>query len=325
MTSPIRIGLLGSSWIAGPAILEPARGEPRVVVTRVASRDSQRAADYARSNGIPGIAVDYAALVTDTEVDLVYVALPPSEHCRWTVAALEAGKHVVCEKPFAMNAEEARRMVAAASANGRHLIEAWHYRFHPLMHRVEKILHSGILGQLLRASARFDVPTPESENQFRWNSQLGGGALMDAGGYTIHVLRTLIGREPSIGNACSNHAGGIDLKTSAQLDFGQGVEAHIECAMGCDSLFSELYLEGTAGSLTVNGFPLPQWGCSLTLETVAGTSTECDFPGTTYQAQFEHIISVLSGKALPLTGGFDAIANMQVIDSIRRQASQSVK
>lgn len=321
MTTPIRIGLLGSSWIAGPAIIEPARDEPRVVVTRVASRNSKRAADYARSNDIPGIAVDYAALVTDPEVDLVYVALPPSEHSRWTIAALEAGKHVLCEKPFAVNAAEAMRMVDTATTHERMLIEAWHYRFHPFMHRIEEVVRSGILGTTRHARAVFHAPLIEEPGAYRLQSALGGGALLDTGGYTIHVLRSIFGREPAVVEARSISNGDIDLTTQARLDFSTGLTAEIDCAIGTETpLFSELVIEGSTGKLTANGFPLPQWGCNLRVETAAGTTEENNFSGTTYATQLAHVIAVLNGETQQLTGGRDAVANMRVIDAIRAKA-----
>ena len=134
--SMTRIGLLGASRIARGAVIEPVAEIANAKVSRVAASSREKALSYAEEHGIPGIEADYAALVGSDAVDLVYNALPPSGHMRWSIAALESGKHVLCEKPFAMNAREAGKMVAAAEASGRFLIEAFHYRFHPLMLRV---------------------------------------------------------------------------------------------------------------------------------------------------------------------------------------------
>lgn len=314
----LRIGLLGASWIGVPAIVEPARRHPQVRLTRVAARDPARAADYARTHGIEGIAKDYAALVADPEVDLVYVGLMPSAHCEWTIRALQAGKHVLCEKPFATNADEAGRMVEAAARHDRHLIEAWHYRFHPFMQRIAAIVRSGALGQLRHARAVFHAPLIEAPGAYRLQSALGGGALLDTGGYTIHVLRSLVGREPVVLDAGSVRNDDIDLSTRARLDFGVGLSAAVDCAIGTQTpLFSELELQGSNGRLIANGFPLPQWGCNLRLDTGTGTTEESEFPGTTYDAQMAHVIAVIRGETPQLTGGSDAIGNMRVIDAIR--------
>jgi predicted dehydrogenase len=124
----IRIGLLGASRVSRYAIIDPATGIEGIQVSSVAARDPDRAAMFAEENGIPYVEVDYESLVTSHNVDIVYNGLPPSSHARWSIAALEAGKHVLCEKPFAMNAGEAQAMVGAADRSGKFLIEAYHYR-----------------------------------------------------------------------------------------------------------------------------------------------------------------------------------------------------
>ncbi|MEM9208997.1 MAG: Gfo/Idh/MocA family oxidoreductase, partial [Pseudomonadota bacterium] len=144
----MRIGLLGASRIGVDAIIKPAADVPGVEVCALAARSPARAAEYADEHAIPAIESDYAALVASPDIDLVYNGLPPSEHKSWTIAALRAGKHVLCEKPFALHADEAADMVRAADETGGKLIEAFHYRFHPLFHRVMEIRDSGVLGDL---------------------------------------------------------------------------------------------------------------------------------------------------------------------------------
>ena len=213
------------------------------------------------------------------------------------------------------------RMVDMATAQKRLLIEAWHYRFHPFMHRIEELVRSGRLGMQRHARALFHAPLIDQPAAYRVQSKLGGGALLDTGGYTIHVLRSIIGREPTVMEACSIRNDDIDLSTQARLDFGAGLTAEIDCAIGTQTpLYSELVLEGTAGKLTAKGYPLPQWGCTLRIETQAGTTEESDFPGTTYAAQMAHVIAVLRGKTPQQTGGSDAVSNMRVIDAIRARA-----
>ena len=152
------------------------------------SRDPARAAVFAAEHQIPVAASDYAALLDLPEVDVVYNALPPAMHRDWTIAALERGKAVLCEKPFAMNAAEAEAMAAAARGTGGLLVEAYHYRHHRVMHDAVALMRSGRLGAPVRAEARFEVPIARTETELRWQGRLGGGALMDLGCYPLHAL-----------------------------------------------------------------------------------------------------------------------------------------
>ncbi len=317
----IRIGLLGASRIAPRAVIEPARDRTDVVVTKVAARDPERAKSYAAEHGIPGIAPTYADLVADPEVDLVYNGLPASGHAEWTIRALEAGKAVLCEKPFSMDAGEARRMVDASRAHGRPLIEAYHYRFHPVIRRAEALLAEQAIGPITRASARFNVPIRRSETELRWIRALGGGGLMDLGCYPLHALRTLLRAEPAIRSAEADFENGVDARLSADLTFN-GVEAEIACSMVAERPEAVLTLEGERGVLEIVNFVAPQVGCRFTL-TKDGTVQELDTAGpTTYAAQLDHVVEVIAGRAEPLTGGEDAVRQMEAIDAIYAAAGR---
>ena len=197
----IRIGLLGASKIARGAVIAPAADIDGVAVTRVAASDRKRAEAYAREHGIPGVEDDYESLVASDDVDLVYNALPPSGHCAWTLAALANGKHVLCEKPFAMNADEAAQMVEASENAPGVLIEAFHYRYHPAFRRLLDILAEGSIGCIQRLSAFFNVTIPHRPGELRHTLELGGGALMDLGCYPLHWVRTVVGEEPDVVSA----------------------------------------------------------------------------------------------------------------------------
>ncbi|HZC16739.1 MAG TPA: Gfo/Idh/MocA family oxidoreductase, partial [Caulobacteraceae bacterium] len=192
-SNPLRVGLLAASKIAVTAVIAPAKAREDVLVTAVAARDPARARDYAETHGIAGVADDYAALLARDDVDVVYVGSPIANHAEWTVRAAEVGKAVLCEKAFALNAAEARAMVAAAEAAGRPLLEAFHYRFHNVIRRAEAIVRSGELGRLTRADATFDAIIPYSADEIRWRADQGGGALGDLGSYPAHALHTLVG------------------------------------------------------------------------------------------------------------------------------------
>jgi predicted dehydrogenase len=317
-----RIGLLGASKIAPGAVIAPAKANPDFEVVAVGARDADRAKTYAETHGIPHVAGSYAELVRRDDIDVVYNALPPGGHLEWSIAALEAGKAVLCEKPFAMNAGEARQMVDAAAATGRVLIEAFHYRFHSMIREAEALVRAGRLGAIRRGSAVFNVNIPHAPDELRWRAELGGGGLMDLGCYPIHALRTLLGEEPVIRAASGTFEGRVDTLITAELDFPGGAGASVETAMITDAISATLTLEGDLGRLEITPFIAPQRRGRLTI-TIDGQTTVHEASGpTSYEAQLIHLGDVLSGRATPLTGGSDSVANMTVIDAIYAAAGR---
>ncbi len=318
----LRIGLLGASRIAPGAVIAPAARRDDVTITAVAARDPARARDYAKTHGIAGVADDYAALIARDDVDMVYNGLPPSGHLEWTLKALAAGKAVLCEKPFAMNAGEAQTMVDAASAAGLPLIEAFHYRYHRVMQQAVAMVRAGALGTLHRGYAMFEVPIPKSPDELRWRRELGGGGLMDLGCYPIHALRSLFGEEPKVREARGVFEDGVDTKMTAALIFSGGVVAEVACAMKSETFGARLTLAGSKGRMEIINFLAPQMGCRFTT-TVDGVTTEHPTDGpSTYEAQLAHVVEVMTKGVTPLTGGADAVANMAVIDAIYAAAGR---
>lgn len=317
-----RIGLVGASKIARGAVIAPARSNPDFEVVAVGARDPARARAYADEHGIPHVAGSYAELVRRDDVDVVYNALPPAGHAEWTIAALEAGKTVLCEKPFAMNAAQAKTMTDAAARTGRLLIEAFHYRFHNVIRRAEALLRGGALGRITAASAEFKGTIPRSPDELRWRRDLGGGGLMDLGCYPTHALRTLIGAEPQVTGAEGRFEDGVDVELSARLAFPGGVEASLACAMVSPAFSAPLRIEGERGSLEIVNYLAPQMGCRF-ITTIDGKTEAQPTDGpSTYEAQLIHLGDVLAGKAQPLTGGADAVANMTAIDAIYEAAGR---
>jgi len=322
MTGVFRIGLLGASKIAPTAVIAPAREDPGFEVAAVAARDPARGAAYAKEHDIPAVADDYAALLARNDIDVIYNALPPAAHAAWTLAALEAGKAVLCEKPFARDAGEARVMVEAAARRGLTLIEAFHYRFHAVMRQAEAIVADSRLGRLHRAGAEFQVAIARMPTELRWRADQGGGALMDLGCYPLHALRTLIGGEPAIASAEARFVDGVDAALRAALVFPGGVEASIACSMTPERPAAWLRLEGARGSLDIVNFLAPQLGCRFTT-TIDGETLAHPTDGpSTYAAQLRHLHEVLTGTSTPLTGGADAIANMTAIDALYAAAGR---
>src|SRR6266516_1101413 len=178
----LRIGTLGSSRISQPALIEPAASVPEVIVAAAAARDLPRAEAYALRHGLEKAYGSYEELLADPEIDAVYNPLPNSLHGPWTLRAIEAGKHVLCEKPFASNADEAAQVAEAASASGLVVMEAMHYRYHPLTQRLTEVV--GELGPVrhIQAWTSFAITNP---GDIRYDYALGGGALMDGGCYAV--------------------------------------------------------------------------------------------------------------------------------------------
>jgi predicted dehydrogenase len=316
VTAPaIRIGVLGAARVAALSVVPHALASGAQVVA-IASRDLARAQRFAETHGVPHAHGDYGELLRRPDIDLVHVALPPALHAPWTLAALAEGKAVLCEKPFARDATEAGAMVEAAARAGLPLIEAFHYRFHPLMGRIESIVASGALGRLLQAEAVFDAGVPAAPGEFRWAGDLGGGALMDLGCYPVHLLRTLSGGEPSVRHAQATLEGAVDARTQAALAFPSGLEARIACSMAATTFRADLTLTGEAGELQVRNFVVPHLGARLGWGRSGAWREETCSPRASFAFQLDHVVAVMRGER-PLTGGADAIANMSALEAIR--------
>lgn len=315
----IRVGILGAAKIAPSAIIAPARKRSDVCVRYVAARDPARAARFAHEHGLVSLP-SYHELVQREDIDLVYVALPPAAHAHWSMRALAAGKAVLCEKPFALNAREASEMVAAARAARRPLMEAFHYVHHEAMRKAADIVDSGALGTLTDARAEFCARIAQSPEELRWSAAQGGGAIMDLGCYPLHALRTLLRAEPDVRSAAATFALEVDAETSAVLQFPGGILARIDCSMISPEVRWSLQITGRRGALTLSNYVVPQLGCVLSTR-VGEDSRETVIGGpTTYEAQLGHVVNVMKLGHEPRTGGADAIANMTVIDSIREHA-----
>ena len=202
----------------------------------------------------------YEALLADPSVDAVYNPLPNGLHGRWTIPALEAGKHVLCEKPFTANAAEAETVAAAAAAAPSLVVmEAFHYRYHPLVDRLLEVIHDE-LGPLQHVATRMCIPLP-MRSDIRYQLDLAGGALMDVGCYAIHQLRTLAGAEPEVVSAeakCIKP--GVDRWAKAEMRFPDGSAGSIECALWSRKLLSMgARVVGERGELRVLNMTGPQY------------------------------------------------------------------
>lgn len=322
-TQPLRIGILGAARIAPMALVAPARNVPDATVVAVAARDPERAGAFATKHGIPRVHPTYDALVADPELDAVYVPLPNSHHARWTIRALEAGKHVLCEKPIAATVAEAEEMATVAARTGHVLVEAFHYRYHPLFARMKAILDGGEIGQVhhLEAHLCFPLVWP---NDIRYRADLAGGALMDAGCYPVSILRHLVGAEPEVLAARAEWTrGGVDRFMEARLRFPDGRTGRLTCSLFSWSVLrASARADGSAGRLGVLNPIVPQYFHRLRVVTPAGTRTERVAGPSTYECQLRAFIgAVRDGTPVP-TDPADAIANMRTIERIYAAAGR---
>jgi predicted dehydrogenase len=317
----VRIGVLGAARIAPAAVIRPARQVDDAEVAAVAARDRTRAEAFARKHHIARVVDSYDALVADPDIDAIYNPLPNGLHGRWTMAALEAGKHVLCEKPFTANADEARAVADVARRSGRVVMEAFHYRYHPLFQRLVDIVQRGELGTVRHLEAALCFPLPRFSD-IRYQLELAGGALMDAGCYPIHMVRSLAAAEPEVTSATMlERSPGVDRAAEAELRFTDGRTARIVASMWSRRLLAlRVRVSGDEGELRVFNPNAPQLFHRVVVRTREGRRTERFPREPTYLHQLRAFTrAVLHGEPI-ITGVDDAIANMTVIDAVYRAA-----
>ena len=313
--------MLGAARIAPSALIKPAKDNADVVVTAVAARDGSRARAFAAKHGIAHVHESYEALLADPDVDAVYNPLPNGLHGKWTRAALDAGKHVLCEKPFTANADEAREIADLAAKSDRVVMEAFHYRYHPMTLRTEQIIASGVIGTLQRVEAALCFPLPKFSD-IRYNYPLAGGALMDAGCYAVHMVRTFGGSTPEVVSAQAKlRDPQIDRAMTAELRFAAGHTGQVRCSMWSARLLEiSARVVGDRGELKLFNPVMPQMVNRLTIRSPEGKRVERFPRRPSYAYQLDAFAAaVLRGEPVKTTPE-DAIENMTVIDGIYRAA-----
>ncbi|MCV7440553.1 Gfo/Idh/MocA family protein [Mycobacterium seoulense] len=317
----VRIGILGAARIAPLALINPARENTEVEVAAVAARDAARAQAFADKHGIARVYGSYEALVADPEVDAIYNPLPNGLHGRWTRAALAAGKHVLCEKPFTANAAEAREIAELAAMSDRVVMEAFHYRYHPLCLRVEEIIASGELGRLERVEAAVCFPLPKFTD-IRYDYSLAGGATMDAGCYAVDMVRTFGGSTPEVVSAQAKlRDSQVDRAMTARLRFAGGHTGLVRCSMWSSALLRlSAKVIGDRGELRVLNPVMPQSFHRLSVRSADGKRAERFPRRPSYSYQLDAFAAaVLRGEPVKTTPEA-AVDNMTVIDAIYRAA-----
>jgi predicted dehydrogenase len=318
--APLRIGILGAARIAPTALVRPAREVPDAEVVAVAARDPAKARRFASKHGIPRVFERYGDLLDSPDVDAVYNPLPNSLHCEWSIRALESGKHVLCEKPMASNAEEAVRMAGAAEKAGRVLVEAFHWRYHPLAARMREVVRSE-LGPLEHVEARLCIPFL-MPGDIRYRYDLAGGATMDTGCYAINVVRWLAEEEPEVVRAeVRLSSERVDRWMRADLRFADGRTGRVTCSLFSSSLLSVSALaRGEEGEMRVFNPIAPMLHHRLSVRTGAGRRRERVAGDATYTHQLRAFVDHVRGGPPMSTDARDAVANMRVIDAIYEKA-----
>ena len=317
----LRIGVLGAARIAPLALIGPAKDNPDVVVAAVAARDRSRARAFATKNGIERVHDSYEALIADPDLDAIYNPLPNGLHGKWTRAAIDAGKHVLCEKPFTANAAEAREVAAVAARSDRVVMEAFHYRYHPLAVRTEQIIASGVLGKLKRVEAALCFPLPKFSD-IRYNYALAGGALMDAGCYAVHMARTFGGSTPQVVSAQAKlRDPQIDRAMTAELQFPEGHTGQIRCSMWSARLLEiSARVIGDRGELRLFNPVLPHFVHRLAVRSAEGKRVERFSRRPSYAYQLDAFAAAVRRGEPVKTTPEDAIETMTVIDAIYQAA-----
>jgi xylose dehydrogenase (NAD/NADP) len=229
MTERLRVGILSTAKI-NDAILTGARNSAGAEVVAVASRDRGRAEAYAAEKGIPRAHGSYEDLLADEQVEAVYVPLPNSMHLPWSVRALEAGKHVLCEKPLSPRAADVEAAFDAAERAGRILMEAFMWRYHPSTEAIQRLIADGEIGALRVVRAAFGFTLDPAADNVRWSAELEGGALMDVGCYCLSALRLLAGEPVRVAAELVEGGDGVDARLAGLARFEGDVLGIFDCA-----------------------------------------------------------------------------------------------
>jgi xylose dehydrogenase (NAD/NADP) len=316
-----RWGILGPGFVATRAMIPALQHTGEAHVLAVASRSRERAASTAVQFGIERIYNSYQALLDDRDIDSVYVSLPTHLHREWTIRAAQAGKHVLCEKPLALNPTECESMIAACEQANVLLMEAVMYRYHPRMQALKYMTDAGEIGDVCFLHAAFSFPFSELKN-YRAFPEYGGGALLDVGSYCINAARWFIAGEPKSAQAYISYSRNIDISVNGLLRFDAERIAHIECSFAAAE-HQVLEIVGTEGAITA---PLAYtaWKDDTTVLLIQrGSAFEqrAFAPADPYQIMVEHFMEcVLHQEKLlyPPTIGRDTLGVVEMVRNANR-------
>jgi len=319
----LRWGILSTADIARRKVVPGMRKARRCDIVAIASREAGRAETVAAELDIPRAHASYEALLADPEVDAVYIPLPNHLHAQWSIAAVRAGKHVMCEKPLALTADDAQRMIDVASAEGVTLMEAFMYRLHPSWQAVAELVASGEIGRLVSVQSWFSYFNDDATN-IRNIREVGGGALFDIGCYSVNLSRLLFDAEPRHVSAAlvRDPATGVDVLTSAILTFDSGI-ATFTCSTRAED-DQRVHIYGTTGRISI-GIPFnipPDRPTEVSVSAGGDPPVAPDTRVLTFEVADPYTVeaerfaaAVLDGQPAPVPPE-DAVANLRVIERI---------
>ncbi|MDQ7849702.1 MAG: Gfo/Idh/MocA family oxidoreductase [Armatimonadota bacterium] len=315
--TPLRWGILSTARIGLRRVIPAIQRSHSSTVVAIASRERERAAAVASRFGIPRAHGSYEELLADPEVEAIYNPLPNSLHADWSIRAARAGKHVLCEKPLAGNADQAARMVEACARAGVLLQEAFMYRFHPQIERLLQLVHEGAIGRpwLVRSAFTFTVSSPQD---IRLRADLAGGGLMDVGCYCVNLSRLLLG-EPSRVHAAAVFEHGVDVRLAGMLRFPHGM-ALFDCGLRLPPRqFCEVV--GEEGVIVLpRPFQPEEVAAVLTIRR-GDREERIEVPGTNqYVRMVDHFSQCVRQGTPPRYPPEDAVANMRVLDLLQAAA-----
>lgn len=318
---PIRWGIISTAAI-NDELLPGFEAVADAELVAVASRNEERALAYAAARKIPMGFGSYEALLARSDVDAVYISLPNSEHSTWTRAALDAGKHVLCEKPLTLHSAEAVELFAAARSRGRVLMEAFMFRHHPQTARVLELVGAGAIGsvQAVRASFSFTVADPATD--IRHRADLGGGALLDLGCYCIGFTRLVAGEEPSEAMARQVlSSSGVDERTYGVLGFPSALIGMFDVSLRTPLDYGFVVI-GSDGILDV---PTPWYAHKppqrVTIRRADGSVEAYDCAGrNSYELELENFCAAIRGTTPPVVDETFTIGNIRAIELVQRAA-----
>ena len=316
----MRIGLIAAARITERAIADPARDLDDITLAVVGARDLNRAQQAATNWDVERAVGSYEEVIASDDIDAVYIATPNALHRKWAIDALRSGKHVLCEKPLASNATEAREMVAVAEETGLILMEAFHWRYHPLVAQIQALLDAGVIGDVEGADAAFDLADgriPMAD--IRWDYSIAGGSLMDLGCYPVQWLRWLLGQTPEVVTAsavCPVEK--VDGRIDAELRWPDGRAATLSSSMiepdGRNDIRLSIY--GSDGTMIVKNPLAPQMGSSITVERDRTNEVYEVDSSASYFHQLVAFHEAVKTGVSPVTSGDDSIQTMDVVDAI---------
>ena len=328
MADAVKWGVMGNATIARKCVIPAIRKSGNGDIVALATRSPAQAEQVVADNRIERVYDSYEALLVDPQVELVYIPLPNHLHHPWTIKALKAGKHVLCEKPLACNAKEAREMAAVAKDAGRLLMEAFMYRFHPRSRRIKQLIAEGAIGapRLVRSAFCFRMADSEWSDppNVRLNPEMGGGALLDVGCYSVSVARWFLGAEPSQVQAQAEYdPGGVDVHMVGSLGFAGNGLASFEASF-ITALQQTYCIAGSDGVIELPHNAFVPWEDEAIFY-VRGRDQETgqkhSVPGADeYQLMVEHFADAVMGRIdlrFPIA---DSIDNMRVLDALAQAA-----